>query len=131
MKNLIVSLCAAFALSSCVTSSDIRAIADAQEKYERTTQAAIEKISSFTATKEDVKEAKEEIKEASEDFTKAVDAVAKVVEQRTADTLTGLPESAEGGLVGILAALAVNFYRSRTRRKEIDDAVSSTSKQTA
>lgn len=121
----IIAIALALCVSSCVTSSDIRAIADAQEKYEVATQVALEKIQSKTATKEDIKEAKEELKDASEDFSEAVEAVAKVVEQRTADTITGLPESAEGGLVGILAALAVNYYRSRTRRRDLDEVLSS------
>ena len=106
-------------LAACVTSADIRAVADAQAKYEQKTVEALEKISDQTATKDDVAEAKEEVREASKEFAEAVEAVAEAVEQRTSDTLTGLPESAEGGLVGILAALALNYYRSQTRKKDL------------
>ena len=74
-------------LAACVTSADIRAVADAQAKYEQKTVEA------------DVAEAKEEVREASKEFAEAVEAVAEAVEQRTQDTLTGLPESAECGMV--------------------------------
>lgn len=119
MKQLILSVVLLSGFTSCVTSGDIRAVADAQAKYEQKTVAALEKLADETATKDDVAEAKEEVREASKEFAEAVEAVAEAVEQRTSDTLTGLPESAEGGLVGILAALALNYYRSQTRKKDL------------
>lgn len=121
MKTLITCLLALLALPSCVTSADLHALAVAQEKYERSTQTSLEKIANQTATREQVMVAREELMDASKDFKEAVEQVAKEVETRTAETLTGLPESAEGGIVGILAALAVNFYRSRTRRRDLDE----------
>lgn len=116
-------------LAACVTSADIRAVADAQSRYEQKTVEALDKMADRTATKDDVAQAKEEVREASKEFAEAVEAVAEAVEQRTQDTLTGLPESAEGGLVGILAALAVNYYRTQTRRKDLEIVSEKTKQQ--
>lgn len=115
--------------AACVTSADIRAVADAQSRYEQKTVEALDKMADRTATKDDVAQAKEEVREASKEFAEAVEAVAEAVEQRTQDTLTGLPESAEGGLVGILAALAVNYYRTQTRRKDLEIVSEKTKQQ--
>lgn len=121
MKNLFIVLVCFVAATSCVTPGDLRSLAMAQEKFEETTAASLEKIADKTATKEQVASAKEDIEEASLKFRESVEEIAAAVEERTTETLSGLPESAEGGIVGILAALAVNFYRSRTRRKELDE----------
>jgi plasmid stabilization system protein ParE len=120
MKNILISALCLLSLTACITSGDLRALADVQETYHQKTEAALEKIADSTATKEQVDEAKGEIKDASTEFKEAVEAIAKEVEERTEATLTGLPESAEGGLVGILAAVALNFYRNSTRKKDLE-----------
>jgi len=46
--------------------------------------------------------------------------VADLVDDRTADTLTGLGEAAEGGLIGILGAAAAAYGLARRKAKQIE-----------
>jgi hypothetical protein len=46
--------------------------------------------------------------------------VADLVDERTDETLTGLGEAAEGGLIGILGAAAAAYGLARRKAKQLD-----------
>jgi len=90
------------ASAGCVTSGDLRELSDAQAKYE--------------AVLEDESKNVDEVALAARELRNKIEVVAAAAEQRTEDTITGLGTSAEGGLVGVAAALALNWYRNSKRK---------------
>lgn len=87
----------------CVTGEDLRAVAGSLDRLDQ----------KQVVTAGDVEEAQAEIEE-----------VARLVEERTRGVVNGISQGAEGGIVGILAALGLNLYRNRTRKRDLGRVVS-------
>jgi hypothetical protein len=105
------ALIAAVALSfaACVTPGDVREIAYSLEEVEKVVL--------------DEKATAAELGEAIEDARNEVEVVAKRVEERTEGAIEGIGQGAEGGIIGIGAALAMHLYRNRTRKRDLERAV--------
>ena len=91
--------------SACVTSGDLREVASKVEDFER---VAADRY----ATEEEVRDAATELRQ-------GIEAVAVAVEDRTRGFIDGVGQGAEGGLVGIIAALGLNAYRNHTRKRDV------------
>ncbi len=127
--TILLSLLAVSLLSACVTSGDIRDLADAQEDFERTTtQALHEHQQGLTTTQEYA----EDVGEARDTLAGQVHDIAEAVEERTQSAIdaaktpiTGNPIiDAVFGLVvtGLATKYAVNKQRDG-RRKARNEAV--------
>lgn len=105
MNRYIIPLLLALLGSSCVTAQDLRDVASQVDRIE---------IAAADSTKTDA-EVKDEIAQAHA----AIEEIAADVEERTKGAITSLGAGTEGGLIGIASALALNFYRNSTRRKNV------------
>jgi len=103
MMKLLICALALFCASCVATSGDIRDIADRVADFE-------DVLGDETKDVGDVKAALGVLKD---DLVAVADAAA----ERGEETLTGMASSAEGGLLGVGAAIALNLYRNSRRRK--------------
>lgn len=104
MKTLALVLALSFNAAACVTSSDLRAVADSVERLETV-------VDDETATPADVEAA---VKAAKEE----IHAVAKGVEDRSETFIDTLTSADGGGVSALVTALglgALNYYRNRQR----------------
>lgn len=92
-------------LCSCVTGDDMRAVAGRLDAFEAV-------LNDETATVAEVKAAQAEA-------AQGIREIATTVEERTTGVINGMGQGAEGGLIGIGAAIALNLYRNNTRKKDL------------
>ena len=112
MKYLIPFL---FLCVSCVTSADIRALADAQEDLEMKTAQITDDLEQGTIT---AAQAKEQLSAAKDIYLSSVKDAAEEVEGRSKtwwDNLTDSNSLSEIGVSALLAFLGVNKYRNDKR----------------
>jgi hypothetical protein len=79
-KTLLAALAASVFLASCVTSSDLRRIEDAQSAYRVDVQRTVDELRAEAITE---KQADERIEEAQRTLSEEIDATARAVEERT------------------------------------------------
>lgn len=98
-------------LGSCVTSADLRAVADSLARVEETvadeTKSTVEVKAEIAAAKEDIA------------------AVADQVDERTDSFLDGLTDPelyGPAGLLSIVLGVGINAYRNRTRQRALAGA---------
>lgn len=100
----IAGICAiALMLAGCVTSGDLREVADS--------------VARFEATLDDTTKTTEEVKAQAKETAEEIKVVAEKVEERTEGFVNGLGSSAEGGLVGLAGAALVYFLRNQREKK--------------
>lgn len=106
MKSLIATL--PLLCVSCVTAEDLR------------------KVSVEVNNLEDVLNDKSKTLDEQADAIgvahEAIEDIAADVTERTKGWVEGISNNAEGGLVGIAAAVALNMIRNRTRKRDLEAA---------
>lgn len=80
VRTIAAALAAVALLSSCVTSSDLRRIEDAQSAYRINVQRTVDELRAEAITE---KQADERIEEAQRTLSEEIDATARAVEERT------------------------------------------------
>ena len=68
----------------------------------------------------ELRELAEGIQDTATQVASLFTSVADLVDERTNETLTGLGEAAEGGLIGILGAAAAAYGLARRKAKQIE-----------
>ena len=71
----------------------------------------------------ELRELAAEMHDTDEEVADLFTTVADLVDERTAQTLTGLGQAAEGGLVGVLGAGLAAYGLARRKKKQIDALV--------
>lgn len=102
---LLIALCALGA-ASCVTSGDLERVAAEVRDFERVVQ--------------DRYATDDEVRLEAERAASEIEKIAREVEERTKDSITGLGEAADGGLIGLAGAIGVHLYRNHTRKKQLE-----------
>lgn len=103
--RLLIPILLALGCASCVTGGDLREMAD--------------HVDALEATLDDEYATAEEVEAAFTEAREGIEAVAAGVEERTRGVIGGISQGAEGGLVGVIAALGLHLYRNHTRKKLI------------
>ena len=103
MKALLLTL--PLLAASCVTSGDIRAVADEVARIEyaladetKTTQEVSAEVAASRA---------------------AIAEIAEEVETRTTGMIEGIDKGTQGGLIGIASMIGLHLYRNSSRKKTV------------
>lgn len=102
MRLYVIAL-ASLGLASCVTSGDIRDIANQIENVERV-------ANDNTATAD-------QVELAVQNAATSIEAIAQRVDERTEGFIEGVGQTGEAGILSMAAAAGLHFYRNSRRRK--------------
>ena len=104
-KTIALLLLVPLLAASCVTSADIRAVADQLDRVE---VAAADESKSAEEVSAEVKAAQEAIRD-----------IAAEVEDRTTGFIDGIDKGTQGGVIGIASMIGLHLYRNASRKKTV------------